>query len=181
MVYETKNIVLKNGVKAVFRSPVPSDARAMNTYLKTCASETEFMLRYPEECTETEETEAAFLESVNASPNHLMIACILDGKVVGNCSLMCNSMQKTKHRATVVIGILKPYWGLGIGTAMFSELITIAKEKGILQLELDYIEGNERACRLYQKMGFAHTGERPDAIRLKDGTLRKEFSMMKKL
>lgn len=62
---------------------------------------------------------------------------------------------------------------------MFSEMISIAKEKGILQLEPDYMEGNERARTLYEKMGFIHVGERPDAVRLKDGTMLKEFSMIK--
>lgn len=181
MFYEPKEIILKNQVHAVLRSPVLSDAKTMNAYLKACSSETDFLLRYPEECTETEESEAAFLERIRLSPDHLMIACIVDGQIVGNCSLMCNQMLKTKHRAEMAIGIRQAYWGLGIGTAMIDELIAIAKEKGILQLELDYVEGNQRACGLYEKMGFVHIGERPDAIRFKDGTMRKEFLMIKKL
>ena len=55
------------------------------------------------------------------------------------------------------------------------------KENGILQLELDYIEENERGRRHYEKMGFVPVAERPDAFRLKDGTMRKEISMFKRL
>ena len=55
------------------------------------------------------------------------------------------------------------------------------KENGILQLELDYIEENERGRRHYEKMGFVPVAERPDAFRLKDGTMRKEISMTKRL
>ena len=64
---------------------------------------------------------------------------------------------------------------------MFREMIAIAKNMGVLQLELDYIEGNVRAKSLYEKMGFVQVAERPDAIRLKDGQMLKEISMIRKL
>ena len=97
------------------------------------------------------------------------------------CQISFTRRIKTRHRATLAIGILEKFWGLGIGTAMFTELERIARENGILQLELDYIEGNERGRRLYEKMGFVQVAERPDAFRLKDGTMRKEISMFKRL
>lgn len=181
MHYETKQILLKNGVNAVLRSPEASDAKAMNEFLKTCFSETDFLTRYPEEWTQTDENEARFLESIHASQYTLMLACTIDGEIVGNCTVMFNQNLKMQHRASVAIGILKKYWGLGIGSAMFVEMIAIAKEREVLQLELDYIEGNDRACRLYEKMGFVHVGEKPDAIRLKNGMMLKEFSMIKRL
>ncbi len=181
MLYRTKNIALRDGTNAVFRSPEAADAREMNEFLKKCFSETDYLIRYPEEWTQTEESEARFLEDVNASQHTLMIVCTIDGVIAGNCSLMFMQGRKREHRASIALGILKKYWGLGIGSAMISEMIRIAGERGILQLELDYIEGNERACGLYEKMGFVHVGEKPDAIRLKDGTMLKEYSMVRKL
>ena len=50
-----------------------------------------------------------------------------------------------------------------------------------MQIELEFIEGNTRARALYEKMGFRVCGVRPDAIRLKDGTLLNEYIMIKKL
>ena len=62
------------------------------------------------------------------------------------------------------------------------ELLSIAeKNENILQVELDFIEGNARARALYEKMGFRITGVKPDAIRLRDGTLRNEYSMIRKI
>lgn len=181
MLCESRKITLKNNAEAVLRNPIPSDAKAMSAFLKTCAGETHFILRTPEECNETEEQEKAYLQNVNASPYVLMLVCTVDGEIAGTCSLMFNNHKKTKHRASAAIGILKKYWGLGIGTAMFREMIVIAKEKGLLQLELDYIEGNERARALYQKMGFVETGILPNAVQLENGTLLNEISMIKKL
>ena len=65
---------------------------------------------------------------------------------------------------------------------MFREMIRIAEEnENIIQLELDVVEGNTRAMRLYEKMGFVITGELPNAIRLKDGTLLSDFKMIRKI
>ena len=89
---------------------------------------------------------------------------------------------KTRHRASVAIALLKEYWNLGIGTRMLQELVHISEQRGdILQLELDFIEGNVRARALYEKMGFRITGIKPDAIRLKDGTLLNEYMMVRKI
>ena len=89
---------------------------------------------------------------------------------------------KLKHRASVGIALVKDYWNQGIGTVMMQEMIRIAEANpDILQVELDFIEGNARARALYEKMGFRITGVRPNAIRLKDGTLLNEYSMIREI
>ena len=50
-----------------------------------------------------------------------------------------------------------------------------------MQLELDFIQGNERAKALYEKMGFKVVAVKPNAIRLKDGTLLNEYSMVRSM
>ena len=76
--------------------------------------------------------------------------------------------------------ILKDYWNLGIGTRMFQELIRLSEERPDLsQIELEFVEGNDRARHLYEKMGFRITGVHPNAIRLRDGTLLNEYLMIK--
>ena len=181
MLYDTKTVLLKNGKQAIFRSPAVQDAPEMMNFLKICSSETLFILRYPEECVETDEQESAHLTQINNSDTGMMIVCVIDGKIAGNCQISFHNRLKTKHRASVAIGIIKKYWSIGIGTAMFKEMIEIAKQCGIYQLELEYIEGNDRAKGLYEKMGFQVVAAKPDAIRLKDGTMLKEFFMVKRL
>lgn len=46
-----------------------------------------------------------------------------------------------------------------------------------MQLELSYMEGNDRARRLYERMGYAPVGEMPGAFQLLDGSLKKEIYM----
>lgn len=181
MELKQKTIRLKDGRKAVIRSAQPGDAAEMVTFMQTTAGETEYLLRYPEECTMSEAGEAALLDGVLNSPDQVMPCCFVDGVLAGNAMLTMNSRIKTRHRGSVAIGLLEKFWGLGIGTALFQEMIAIAKERGLDHLELDYIEGNDRARRLYEKMGFVETARIPDVYRLKDGSFRKSILMMKKL
>ena len=174
---------LKDGREAVIRSPRDEDIQGMLDYLYVSAGETEFILRYPEECGKyTPEGEKALFDRVNASENEAMLVCLVDGKVAGNCQIVWKTGIKVRHRAFVAIALLKEYWNQGIGTRMFQEMIRIAESnENILQMELEFIEGNARARALYEKMGFRITGVHPNAIRLKDGTLLNEYSMIREI
>ncbi|MBP3611023.1 MAG: GNAT family N-acetyltransferase [Lachnospiraceae bacterium] len=174
---------LKDGRKALLRSPQEEDIESTLEYLKVSAGETDYLLRYPEECGKyTAEGEKKLFEQKNASPDEVMIMCIVDGKVVGNCDISFFKGMKTKHRASIGIALIREFWNQGIGTKMLEEIIRIAESReGIMQIELEFVEGNARARHLYEKMGFRITGIHPNAIRLKDGTLLNNYTMIKEL
>ena len=83
--------------------------------------------------------------------------------------------------ATIGVTVLRDYWNLGIGSAMLFELIQIAQTHGTEIVELEVAEGNERAIGLYEKFGFRVVSEKPNALKLKDGTFQKIFYMQKYL
>ena len=174
---------LKDGRKALIRSPRDEDIPGMLDYLYQSACETEFILRYPEECGKyTAEGEKALFDRMNASDRDAMLVCIVDGRLAGNCEISWSNHFKTQHRASIGIALLREYWGQGIGTRLFQELIRIAEEnKNVLQMELDFIEGNTRARALYEKMGFRISGVRANAIHLKDGRFLNEYSMVREI
>ncbi|MBR4223561.1 MAG: GNAT family N-acetyltransferase [Oscillospiraceae bacterium] len=182
MVYPEKTVTLKDGRSAVLASPCADDAADMLSFIIQASGETEFLLMYPEEWEDfTIDREEAFLRGAYDDPDRMMICINIDGRIAGNCLISFNSSIKTGHRASVAIAILESYWGLGIGTLMFGEMIRTARERGVRQIELDYIEGNTRARALYEKMGFRITGVKPDAIRMKDGRYVNEYMMVKML
>lgn len=183
MTIREMEFTLKDGRKAAIRSPREEDVQEMLDYLYKSSGETEFLLRYPEECVKyTPEGEKALFERVNAADNEAMLVCTVDGRIAGNCMISWSKGIKTRHRASVAIALLREFWGLGIGTRLFEEMIRIAEEhENILQMELEFIEGNSRARSLYEKMGFRITGVRPNATRLKDGTLLNEYTMIKEI
>lgn len=183
MQIEEIEFALKDGRQALLRSPKAEDAESTLDYLTASAGETEYLVRYPEECGRyTVEGEKALFAEKNASPNEAMILCIVDGKVAGNCEITFLNKIKTRHRATVAIALLRDFWNQGIGTRMFEVLIRLAESReGVMQMELDVMEGNDRARHLYEKMGFRIAGVRPNAFRLKDGTLLDEYLMIRKM
>ena len=181
MIFEEKKIILKNGQTAILKSPCVEDAEKMLNYIKKACGETEFLLRYPEEWNISIEKEEAWVKRLLAAPDTLDITCYVDGDVAGNCEITFRGGMKTSHRATIAIAILRDFWNLGIGSAMFEELIAAAKERGTELMELEFIEGNERAQYLYEKCGFHVVCVKPNAFKLKDGTYRKAFYMQKYL
>ena len=181
MLFNEKKIILKDGRIAILKSPDVEDAEQLMNYIKKACGETEFLARYPEEWNITVEQEEAWINRLRSAPDTLNITCCVDGEVAGNCEITFRGGMKTSHRATIAIAILKDYWNLGIGSAMFEELVAAAQNHGTEIMELEFIEGNERAKHLYEKFGFRIVCEKPNAYKLKDGTYRSEFHMQKYL
>ena len=183
MVFKETPFTLRDGRVALLRSPCEEDTEEMLQFIIKASGETEFLMKYPEEYADfTLEQEKDFLNEAYQNEDAMMIACVVDGRIAGNCQISFRTGKKDSHRASVAIALLQEFWSLGIGTRMFEEMFRIARERnGVLQIELDFIEGNSRARHLYEKMGFRITGVKPDAIRMKDGAFVNEYMMLKRL
>ncbi|HYE67977.1 MAG TPA: GNAT family N-acetyltransferase [Anaerovoracaceae bacterium] len=179
MQYEETQIILKNGIKCILRSPGPKDAEATLFHLKQTAGETDYISRYPEEVTLTVEEEEAFLEKVRTDSKSMMISAVVDGKIVANAAFNCVlDTFKYHHRADLGIAVQQEYWNQGIGTAMLAELIKEAEKAGYEQLELEVDCKNEQAIKLYQKLGFRTYGTRERTFKLKGGNYSSFYLML---
>lgn len=177
-----ETVSLKNGKTAVLRSAEPSDAAAMIDYLKVTAGETPFLLRYPDEVNFTEEGERILLQSRSDDPSVVMLNAWVGGRLAGNCTLTPKgARRKICHRADVSIALRKAYWGLGLGKALLTRVLALAKELGYEQVELEVISGNDRALGLYQRLGFVQTGRMPNAFQYDNGTCRDEIQMVRRV
>ncbi len=174
---------LKDGREAILRSPRKEDIPSTLDYLYRSSGESEFIIRYPEECGKyTPEKEKELFERLNASTDTAMILAVADGRVIGSCEIHFYTSIKTRHRASVAIALLRDYWNQGVGTRMFEEMIRLAyANPETTQIELGFIEGNVRARHLYEKMGFRISGVHPNAIRLKNGAFLNEYMMIRTL
>ena len=177
MIFKLKNIKLKDQLNVILRSPRDTDAKAILDYLKTVTGETPYLLRKPEECTDTIMQEVLFIQSINQHPTQVMILAVKNDEIIGISNVGLKQKLKMKHRATLGISILKKYWGYGLGSVMMDHLIEMAKSFGAERLELEVIEGNDRAIHLYQQKGFQFMSEINDAIKYSDGTYSKEYVM----
>lgn len=169
MLLPEKEILLKDGRTALLRTPREEDAEELLEYLRAVSGETEFLTRGPEETETDPEKERAWVRGKRVSPDSLMISCFLDGRIVGNCEINFSARKKTAHRATLGIALRREVWRLGIGSALFSEMIAAGRARGVAFLELCCMEENARAIAFYEKFGFRTVSRLPDAFRLSDG------------
>ena len=114
-------------------------------------------------------------------PRQLVIVCELDGRIVGTCNLRFFKQLTTRHRAEIGISIQRAYWSLGIGSALFREMISAAEANGTAILELSFLEGNERARALYERFGFETVARIPNAFWRRDGSVQSEYRMQRML
>ncbi len=183
MIFEPKTIKLKNGQTAVLKTPETADAEQLLYCIRTASGETPFLSRTAEDWEQTTvESEEKWIRNNRESENDYVITCYVDGVAVGSCEISFFSKGKSAHRAGLGISIIKEYWNLGIGSAMFKELMQLAKEHaGTEIVELEFVEGNDRAQALYEKFGFKIMATKPNAYKLKDGTYQNVCYMQKYL
>lgn len=175
-----KEAILKNGQVAVLKSPEGEDAEQLLNYMKTMSSETNNVLRYPEEVTLTVEEEREYILKNLSNERDFDIAAFIDGKLVGNSGVFClDTKLKVRHRVNLGIAILKDYWGLGIGDVLMKHCIEQAKVSGYEQIELQVVTTNKAAIALYEKYGFEIYGSLKHAQKLKDGSYQDLYMMVK--
>lgn len=137
----------------------PADAQKAIDYLKLVLSETDNVPKTPDEVVITLEEEEKILKSVIASDNSIMLAAKEAGQIVGFLSLMGSKRLRSKHTGTMGISVRKSHWGQGIGRLMIQDMLSWAKETGILKkINLTVREDNDRAISLYKSMGFKEEG-----------------------
>lgn len=182
MRFEEKSFFDKNGKEFVLRNAELSDAPDLIKYLKVTTGETPYLIREPEEVSLTEEQEKRFLQSKLDAERELMLVAIVDGKHVGNCSLMSvGGFSRYRHRCDVAIALYQEYCGRGIGKVMLETILETAKKLSYEQAELEVIADNKPAIALYEKLGFVKYGTFPDNMKYKDGNYVDAYWMMKKL
>ena len=138
MMITERTLTLRDGRTAVLRSPQEADIPSLLELLRRVTEETDFLMRYPEEAGEiTPEQEKAFIEDVNGHAHNAMALCLMDGRVVGSCSISTSHRIKLRHRAGIGISVLRDFWGQGVGTALLEAVIEAARRNpNLLQIEL---------------------------------------------
>ena len=157
MHFEAKTVKLRDGRTCTLRPAHPDDSAELIEYMVKTAAETEFVLRYPDEVSFTEEREREILGNILEDPGHVMMVDYVDGKPT----------------------LYREYWGLGIGSAMIDYLTELAVKIGFEQIDLEVVADNTRAQALYRKCSFAESGRRIRALKFDDGTYHDEILMTK--
>lgn len=172
----------KIGRTIILRNAEASDSENLITYMKTTSAETPFLIREPDEFRMTLEQEEAFINERIDSERELMLIATINGEHIGNCSLMSIGVyRRYYHRCAIAIALYQKYCGAGIGKIMLETVLSVAKELGYEQAELEVVRDNDNAIALYRKLGFNEYGTFPDNMKFANGTYADAVWMMKKL
>lgn len=81
------------------------------------------------------------------------------GKAVGMGSLRHNQRPRMHHAGEIGLYIHPDYWGMGAGTTLLESLLDLADNwLNLNRVELEVYTTNDRAIRLYEKLGFEVEG-----------------------
>lgn len=91
--------------------------------------------------------------------NRLPFFVVLDGgEVVGWCDLSQTNRPTQSHIGILGIGLLPPYRDRGIGRRLLETALEAARGHGFERITLHVHANNERARKLYEKLGFRFEG-----------------------
>jgi RimJ/RimL family protein N-acetyltransferase len=100
--------------------------------------------------------------------NSFMFGLFDGDTIVGMAGFFLEGQQKVRHRAHLVGVFLRPHArGKGAAGTLLAAVIEEARRQA-LQLHLAVTKDNDRARRLYERMGFVIYGEDPRGLRVGD-------------
>ena len=94
-----------------------------------------------------------FLKSVGGSLVNILVATDKEGKIRGYINPVVDGTEGWIGG----IGMHPQFRGLGIGTRLMLEAEENLRAKGVKEISLEVIEGNDSAQRLYEKLGYTAT------------------------
>jgi RimJ/RimL family protein N-acetyltransferase len=77
---------------------------------------------------------------------------------------MGGQARRLRHATSLALGVARPSWGQGVGSALLSAALAWSKEVGLRRVDLTVRVGNARAIALYEGHGFVVEGVRRSSL-----------------
>ncbi|NJK34271.1 MAG: GNAT family N-acetyltransferase [Oscillatoriales cyanobacterium SM2_2_1] len=147
------------------KKAVPQDASKVLDLLQKLDGETKFMLFESGE----RKTTLTEQEKIIGEIDNVVIFCALDNEdFIGIVIGYRGKFKRKRHSLYIVIGVLKTFWGNGVGRSLIKVIEKWSVNNDCHRLELTVVTHNERAVRLYHKLGFLIEGVRQHSLLVDD-------------
>lgn len=154
-----RSFVDRSGRRIVIRQVVESDAGRMVRLMQTLLDETPFMLRLPHEQRETPTEESRYIRHLRASGNSVALFAEDAGLPVAALIVTGGGLTRLAHVGYLGMGVLRRYWGVGVGRAILQAATDWGREHEIIRkISLQVFDNNRRALNLYRSVGFVEEG-----------------------
>lgn len=158
------------------RDATPDDAGAWREIILEAAHESSQIMTQPEEVWSVEGLQKRFRE---AKPDEMaFLVAERDGRVVGVLGLTRGARVANRHTAELGLTVASHARGSGAGSALLAAAEARARVWAVRKLCLGVFADNERARRLYRRMGYEEEGTRRGHY-LVGGVMRDEVLMVR--
>lgn len=147
-----------NGTTYIIRSAVNKDAKDLSEIRLQIDGETENLDREKGEGYIDIQGFETLIKTDTENKKNLFLVAVVNDKIVGFSRCEGNILKRFAHKVEFGVGVLKDYWGHGIGKNLLQESISWADSNGIKKITLNVLETNEKAIKLYEKLGFKIEG-----------------------
>lgn len=106
----------------------------------------------------TERDFVELIESDAKAERNLFLVAETEGKIVGYARCEGSNLRRFRHKAEFGVGILRDYWGHGIGRTFLKTILSWGVSAEIEKISLNVVESNHKAIQLYKRYGFVEEG-----------------------
>lgn len=138
---------------------------------------TKFFLSSPNDIPNNVEKEREKIRECTEKGN-LYIVYEVEGEIVGFLVFSRYEKARLSHTGSMEMGIKEKYCNQGIGTVLINYLLSWAqKQNGLEKICLGVVSINDRAIRVYRRMGFVEEGRQKNQIKYEDGSYADDVLM----
>lgn len=147
-----------NGLHYTIRSAIEKDANDLSALRVQIDGETENLDREKGEAFIDTKGFQQLIKADTEHPRNIFLVAIANDQIVGFSRCEGFALIRLSHKVEFGVGVLKEYWGYGIGKNFLQQSIAWADANDIKKMALHVLETNDKAIRLYEKLGFEVEG-----------------------
>lgn len=153
-----KSVVLESGLECEVRPLRGDDEKAFWEFFQAVPGKERVLIKHH---VHREEVIADWCSTIDCGRN-LPLLAILDGQVVGACTLHQQLGGWKRHIGRVSVFIHPLFRGRGLAKRLVQEVVDIARRIGLEKLEAEFLAEQERAIKVFALLGFC------DLLRLEE-------------
>ncbi|MBD5796745.1 GNAT family N-acetyltransferase, partial [Bacillus pseudomycoides] len=157
-----------NGINYTVRSAMDKDANDLSKLRLQIDGETENLDREKGEGFIDTTGFEEIIKTDTGSPRNLFLVAVVNDRIVGFSRCEGVYLKRFSHKVEFGVCVLKEFWGYGIGKNLLKESISWANANDIKKMTLNVLETNDKAIKLYEKLGFEIEGILKNDKRLAD-------------
>ncbi|WP_068774951.1 GNAT family N-acetyltransferase [Paenibacillus sp. FJAT-26967] len=148
----------ENGIYYTIRSAAGKDAKELSELRVQIDGETENLDRERGEAFIDPSGFEHIIQEDSGNRRSLFLVAVAEGRIVGFSRCEGNDLKRFSHKVEFGVCVSNDYWGYGIGKNLLKESISWADSNGVKKITLNVLETNDKAIKLYSKLGFEIEG-----------------------